>query len=45
MKSEECNDLNLNSKIKICKIQKGWRDAFKDSLKDRSPIIKLLDEK
>lgn len=45
MNSKECNDLNLNSDIKICKVQRGWRDAFKASFKDRSPIIKFFDDK
>jgi len=47
MNSKECNDLNLNlnSNLSICKVQKGFRDAFESSFNDRSPIIKLLDDK
>jgi len=51
MNSKECNDLNINlnlnsnSNSKVCKVQKGFRDAFESSFKDRSPIIKLLDDK
>jgi len=45
LNSKECNDLSLNSNVGICKVQKGFRDAFESSFNDRWPIIKLLDDK